>query len=626
MNSISLRSSWMVCLVGFATLLLWCGVARAEALSAAATLSSDTVAMGEEVELQVTVEGSQKAEAPEVRVEGLDIRYVGPFQQIQMNNFEVTRSVRHTYSVVPRKEGVFTIPALTVNVGGKKLSTQPLKLAVSNTAGSVSSGGVAQGGGSAQSAAGAGKFAFAEWILPKTSLYVGEAVPLELRLYVDQKIRCELQPMAAISADGFSIQKMDKPQQRVITKDGREIAEVIFKTAITPVKSGSLTLPAAELNLVAYLPVNRPRAPRMPQGFNSLFDDPVFNSAFNAPQQVVVRAEPVELAVKPLPATGRPHDFSGAVGQFTMETKAAPSRVHAGDPVTLTSVIKGIGSFDRMNAPTVAETPGWRAYPPSGKFKAEDAAGISGEKTFEMALIPETPQTELPPVTFSFFNPSSERYETLAGERIALTVEGPVAASTTPGTAAPASAVAAAAATPAAAPQPTSSDIQYLRLDPGARTSGFEPVWRSRPFWLAQALAFAGLLGLGGWQWRQARNQDGALWRAAALRREKAQALEVLRRESTPLPEFYDAAIRLFQLETALGRVAASIDPATVDAEAACASRPLDCETMEGVRRIFAAHDELRYAGTASGGGGTVYPDQRARVLQIFEQFETCHV
>lgn len=613
-----MKTVFRFCLSLLLGLLVTCGAVRAESPSVAAALSSDTAAVGEPVELTLTVEGSQKAEAPTFRVEGLDIRYVGASTQIQMNNFDVTRSVKHTYTVVARKEGAYTIPPVSVNVGGKAFSSGPVKLTVSNSA--ASSGAGAQAGAAGQPVSG-GKFASAEWVLPKTAVYVGEAVPVELRLYVDQRVRCELQQMPTVNADGFSIQKLDKPQQRQITREGREVTEAIFKTAITPVKSGSLTLPSADINVIAILPAKRPRMPRV-QGFDALFDDPFFSNAFNTPQQIVIRPDPVELEVKPLPAAGRPHDFSGAVGQFTLETKAAPSHVRAGDPVTLTAVVKGVGSFDRMNAPTVAETPGWRAYPPSGKFKADDAAGISGEKTFEMALIPETSQTELPPVTFSFFNPSTERYETLKGDRLPLVVEGaPAAPSPTPAIAAAAPAPSAA---PAATPVAVSSDIQYLRLDLGSRSMGFEPVWTTRAFWLAQALAFAGLLGLGGWQWRRSRDHDDEHRRAARLRREKAQALDLVRSESTAAADFYHAAVRALQLEAALGRLPAAIDPATVDADAACAGRALDCETEEGVRRIFAAHDELRYAGTAAAG--PVYPDQRARVLQLLEQFETCHV
>ena len=582
--------------------------ARAGDVSASATLSSATTTLGEPVELYITILGTQKASAPQVRVEGVSVQYNGASTQIQMNNFDVTRSIKHTYTVLPQKEGTFTIPSLAIDADGKKLATQPLTLTVSNASGAGNAGGQEN------------KFAFSEWVLPKATAYVGEAIPVELRVYVASQIRWDIHQMPSLSGEGFTVATLPKPAIQKITKDGREYDLVVFKTAITPVKAGKLTLPAMDVNTVMVLPQKRGQRARLPDGLPDVFNDPFFSSAFGQQQQqVTIRPDAVELEIKPLPLEGKPKDFSGAVGQFTLETKAAPLRVRAGDPVTITAVVKGIGSFDRMNAPAVAEEPGWRIYPPSGKFQAEDAVGISGAKTFEIAAIPETEKTELPTMAFSFFNPSTEKYETLTADRAALAVENaPVS------TPAPVVAAATPAGTPAATPAPKLNDIQYIRVDAGSWGGSFAPVWRTRDFWLAQLLPLSALLALSGWKWRRVRQSDGAARRAASLRQSKAAAFRVLREDKTQTEAFYSAAIRVIQLETALGN--AHCDPATVDAEAACASRSLDCETAEGIRRLFAAHDELRYAGVGGSFGASTHPDQRARVLQILAQFEKSHV
>ena len=592
-------------------LFAWQNTARAEDVSVSAMLSSATTAVNDPVELQITIQGTPKAPPPQVRVAGLDVQYNGASTQVQMNNFDVTRSIKHTYTVLAQKAGTFTIPALSIDADGKKLSTQPLTLTVS-----------AQTGGGGNVGTQENKFAVADWVLPKSTAYVGEALPVELRLYVDSRVQCQLQQLPVVSGDGFTVQKIGQPQQREITRDGRNFTLVIFKTAITPVKAGKLPI-SAEINALANLPTRRPRMPRM-SGIDQFFGDPFANGFFQTQQQVTIRPDPVEMEIQPLPLDGKPKDFSGAVGQFTLEIKAAPLRVKAGDPVTITAVIKGIGSFDRMNAPAVAEEPGWRVYPPSGKFQADDEVGISGTKTFEIAAIPEAAKTELPKVAFSFFNPSTGKYETLTGDRIALAMENAPVAPPTPSS--PATVAATPSAAPAATPTPTPGDIQYIRVDAGSWGVGFEPVWRTRDFWLVQLLPLSALLALGGWQWRRTRSGNGAARRAATLRQAKAAAFRALRQEKTPAGEFYDAAIRVIQLETALGKT--DIEPAAIDADAACASRPLDCETAEGIRRIFATHDELCYAGIGGSGGAlgeSVHPDQRERVLQILAQFETSH-
>jgi len=608
-----LRLCVSFCLLCVLALLGLADKAWAEDASASATLSSATTTVGEPVLLQVTIQGTQDARRPEVRVDGLTIQYVGPSAnssfQIHFgggtgNGIQADTRTTHTYTVLPGKEGTFTIPALSINAGGKKLTTQPLTLTVLG-----SPGGGSQPVDSANAQAAQQKTLCAEWVLPKDKVYVGEAIPMELRLYIDARVEWRPIQIPSVSGDGFILQKMTRPNLSEVTKDGRKVDMAVFKTAITPVKAGKVTLPATDIFIEATVQEQTPFGP------------------MNIRRQVSIPSNSLEVEVLPLPVVGKPKDFSGAVGQFTMEpTKASPSQVRAGDPVTVTVAIKGIGSFDRMGAPAVAEEPGWRVYPPSGKFAADDEVGISGAKTFEIAAIPETQKAELPKITFSFFNPSTERYETLTGDRFPLTVQGVPVSAPTPTTGVAAAAPSVSAPTPTPPPKP--NDIQYIRVDSGVWGVGFEPVWNTRNFWLAQLLPFSALLMVGGWQWRRARQNNGTARRAARLRQSKAEVFRVLRQEKTLAHDFYDAAIRAFQIETALGRIHSDLDPGMIDAEAACASRPLDCETEEGIRRVFAAHDQLRYAGIGPGGSSDepIYPDQRERVLQILAQFEKSHV
>jgi hypothetical protein len=107
----------------------------ASEISASASLSYEQTTVGEAVELNVTVDGVRTSKAPEIRVDGLHIQYAGPQSRIEMNNFNVTSSVTHTYIVIPQRAGTFTIPALKLDVGGKSLSTRPVKLVVQGAGG-----------------------------------------------------------------------------------------------------------------------------------------------------------------------------------------------------------------------------------------------------------------------------------------------------------------------------------------------------------------------------------------------------------------------------------------------------------------------------------------------------------
>jgi len=47
------------------------------------------------------------------------------------------------------------------------------------------------------------------------------------------------------------------------------------------------------------------------------------------------------MRVIPLPKAGKPDNFSGAVGSFSLSAEAAPKECMVGDPITLMMVIRG---------------------------------------------------------------------------------------------------------------------------------------------------------------------------------------------------------------------------------------------------------------------------------------------
>ena len=594
--------------------------ARAEEPSVNATLSSARVTLGEPVELQLEIRGGS-APKPPITAEGLSIQPVGESTQMQLINGDFRRSVVLTYQVQPLRSGTFTVPAVPVEVGGKKLATRPLTLVV-DAASNPPAGGAGNAAPAGAAAGNEQRLIFAEWVLPKTTGYVGEALPAELRLYVDAQVRANLQQMPSVNADGFTVQRFPQPQQTTINRDGRNYNLLIFKTALIPVKSGSLTLPAAAIDLVAAIPQQqRARRPRLPGGMPDPFSDPFFEQFVVQQQAVKAQAAPVALEVKPLPAAGRPKAFSGAVGTFTMTTKATPTRVKTGDPVTLMAEIAGLGSFDRVEAPRLEEVPGWRAYPPSTKFQADDAVGISGRKTFETALIADQAQDRLPRLSFVFFDPIKEQYVTLTDDSNAVTVEGAAVAST-PTPASPATAAASPAASPKAAPAvptvPAANDIFHIQTESRGWGASFAPLWEQQRFWLLQLVPLAGLLAVGSWGW--ARRRAGREMRNGAQARALAEIRRTLHDPATEAEAFYAAAVRQVQLAAA-PRLAAGVDPATLDGEAIGAALALDenPELEAAVRSLFAEHDAFRYART---GGGTLPPEQRAAVLALLERLD----
>ena len=499
------------CIAVFVALVTFCETHSASAASSGVTavLSNSEAAVGATVQLQIRVTGARSADAPEnIAVNGLEIHRTGTSQHFEMNNSSVT----YNYTILPLQAGRFIIPPQTIRVGNSSLRTPELRLNVADSPGRST-----RSNQSAQPA-NAAKLVFAELIVPKKTAYVGEIVPVQIRLGFDPRAHPKLLEGPEISGQGFTAQKLQQSGENLETINGRSYDVVTFKTAIAAARAGKFEIGPVKAK-AQVLAARRPNTPRSRSPFDLFnlddpFSDPFFSdpfSQFGERREIEINSEPVAFEVKPLPQNAPP-SFSGAIGNFTMTTEAKPKSVQIGDPITVTSTISGRGNFDRVNAPAVEDDRGWHKYPASSKFKNDDEVGISGTKTFEMVLSPNEKKQNIPLLAFSYFDPAKEQYVTLRSDPIAIEVQGgavPVPASVTSQPAA--SAMPAAAATPAA-----KQDILYQLTERG-RVQSFTPLYVRPIFWMAQLIPLLVLLGFAGWKIRQVRIDNREARRIAAL-------------------------------------------------------------------------------------------------------------
>src|SRR5881398_3298765 len=442
-------------------------LAYADSPSVTAVLNSSEAAVGETVHLEIRVAGARGADAPEnIMVDGLEIRRTGTSQRIEMNNLSLTSSAIYDYTVMPLRAGRFTIPPQTIRVGNNSLRTPALTLNVADSPGRSS--GTRPGRDAA--AASASSLVFAELIVPSKTAYVGEIVPVQVRMGFDPRVRPRLVEPPEITGQGFTAQKLQQSGENTETISGRPYEVVTFKTAIAAARAGRFEIGPVKAKAQVVVP-RRQSAPRSrPRSPFDLFDrddpfsDPFFSNPFSQlgeRREVEIKSEPVALEVKPLPKNAPP-SFSGAIGNFTMATDANPKTVQVGDPITVTSTISGRGNFDRVNAPVIEDERGWHKYPPSSKFKQDDEVGISGAKTFETVISANEKKETLPVLAFSYFDPAKEQYVTVRSEPIAISVQGGAAVAQNAGAAqSPAATPSTATARPQVQPSAKPQDILY---------------------------------------------------------------------------------------------------------------------------------------------------------------------
>jgi hypothetical protein len=590
--------------------------------SVTAVLSNSDTVVGETVELQIKVTGPGDARPPEeISLDGLEIHSTGTSRQFEIHNFATSSSVTYNYTILPLRAGRFTIPPQTVFAGGKTLRTPELVLNVADSPGQPTT--TRPSRGAQTQSANTGDMVFAELIVPKKTAYVGEIVPVQIRMGFDARVHPRLVEPPEVTGQGFTAQKLQQSSQNLETINGRPYEVVTFKTAIAAAHTGKFEIGPVKAKAQVVVPRRR-NAPRSRSPFDLFdqddpFSDPFFSNPFaqfGERRDVEISSEPVALEVKPLPPDAPP-SFSGAIGSFTMETDAKPKSVQVGDPVTVTTTISGRGNFDRVNAPMVEDDRGWHKYPPSSKFKQDDEVGISGTKTFEMVLSPNEKKQTLPVLAFSYFDPAKDKYLTLRSEAAAITVQG--------GQAAPN--VAAQAPSPPAKPARTRppvatatkpQDILYQLTEPSRTVESFEPIYTRRIFWAAQSVPLAALLVFAGLKIRRARLDNRQARRMAALQHETAELMHKLRRDDASPREYYAEASRVVRLKAALASGNRGIDPNVVDAETAANTFKLDSDSRDRLRRLFEQNDEWQYSGTHNGPG-RISPENRRDVLELIE-------
>ena len=590
--------------------------ARGDSPKITAVLTSSEVVVGETVQLQIQIDNAGTSVKPpsEIDVPGLQIHFTGKSTEMRWKNFTASSSITYNYTILPEKSGTYKIPPQSIRAGKDNLRTPELTLEV------VDSPRTAAGTGSnrapsGNTQAGENKIAFAELLVPKKIAYVGEMIPVVVRIGFNSRTRVAEMAPPQVSGQGFTVQKLGEPERNLENIEGGSYVVFNYKTAISAARVGNFQIGPVEQKANILVPRRSSGTRRKP--FDPFSEDPFSDPFFALPfgglmeqHEIDVKSDPVSLEVKALPA-GAPPTFSGALGSFSMTAEANPKRVQIGDPITIKAAISGRGNFDRMDAPELSDERGWHKYPPSSNFKQDDDVGISGTKTFELVVSPNEKLTNVPPLAFSYFDPVKEKYVTLHSEAGPLIVEGNApAASAIAGTSPSAS------TPPVPGGQQKTQDILHQINDRGKMVSSFAPVYARKEFWLAQLLPLTLALGVMGWKVQNVRASNRAALRAAQLQHERDELLRKLRRDQLAPREYFSDASRVVQLKTALKQT--NIEPGTVDAETAARVFDLNAEQSERMRRLFATSDEFRYSG-AGNGESALSSDGRRETLELIE-------
>jgi len=236
----------------------------------------------------------------------------------------------------------------------------------------------------------------------KTSCYVGEPVLATYKLYT--RLQSESSLSKNPSFNGFSVVDMTQNDPDTHTKEslnGRPCnVYIIRKAQLYPLQAGPITLETATLdNKLQFLRAEN--------------NSPVT-------QNVSLSSKPLTINVKPLPDAGKPANFKGAVGNFTIESSLGKKDFSADEAGKLIITIAGKGNMQLLTNPEIS----WPEHLEAFDIKSTDntdktTVPLSGNKTFEVPFTADRPgDYTVPPVSFSFFDPVSATYKTITAPAI----------------------------------------------------------------------------------------------------------------------------------------------------------------------------------------------------------------
>jgi len=374
------------------------------AVSVTMQLDRKEATLADSVKMIISVAGARKSDAKPA-VHGLETFHVtggGTSSRLEIINGQVSAGIDFTYFIQPQRTGTFEIGPAEITIDGKVVRSNKETLKISPPS-RIS--GAAQGP------------LFLTATLSPNQVYVEEQTIYTLKLF--RQTRVSDISLALPEQEHLSFKQLGKPLEYQSVHSGQSYQVLEVRFAVTASSEGPYSIRPSTMNLTVYQP--RTRSRRTP------FDDPFFNDpflSFSTGRPMALSSEPAHVEALPLPAQGRPADFSGLVGTFQLESKLEPTEIRAGESATLTVLLKGRGNVHRLPDLEMPELDHTKVYADQPVLEVEtDQQGMGGSKTMKWALVPEKEGLyHIPPLTVSFFDTKIRQYRSIGTSPFSFSV------------------------------------------------------------------------------------------------------------------------------------------------------------------------------------------------------------
>ncbi|CAN1550800.1 Aerotolerance-related protein BatD [Flavobacteriaceae bacterium] len=377
-----------------------------------AKVSKQTLGLNERLRIDFTMNDDGDNFTPP-NFEGFKI-IAGPSQQVSQSWVNGKSSFNKTYSyfLLPTQKGNLVIRQASIDIRGQIYKTSPVKITVTAA--------VEQPRDPNDSQVSADDSLHLVAEISNTNPYINEPITVVYKIYFSYNIGItNWRELDKPKYNDFWSQNIDIKQ--LVAEEGKYKGEkyrfvTLRKTVLYPQKSGKLVIEPLSLDVDVQLPSNRRN---------------IFGQVLLVEDHKRVSAGAKTISVKALPESGKPADFSGAVGRFVFKVTPSKTNLKSGESLDLDVSVSGTGNLKLFTLPKPIVPTALEMYDPvHNEQVSTPLSGMTGKISDKYAIIPQYKgKYPIKPMVFTYFDLGSRSYKTITSPEIMVNVlEGPNAA------------------------------------------------------------------------------------------------------------------------------------------------------------------------------------------------------
>ena len=318
-------------------------------------------------------------------------------------NGDRTSSRSISWTLIPKKHGQLEIPSFKVNIGNKILMTKSHTVQVSK-----------------QTADQATKDLFLEVKVSKNEAYVGEQIKLTYTFYT--RVASKVLSTEFPEYNDFWVEKLFDPVGIQFTPDNWTDVEIdgynykslkIYEVAIFPLQEGIFDLQSMIMKI---------ETKNKDSSFNRLFwDDPFFDTFSQRSRAKLLVSDTVSIEVFSL--QNIPKNFTGAVGNFSLNTSLSNSNVDEGTPLEFKVSLVGEGNLSNIGRPKIEFPDEFDVFEGETNVEKNITDDYSGSITWNYNLIPRKDGSyNIDSIEIPFFNSTTKSWSKAFSNDISLKI------------------------------------------------------------------------------------------------------------------------------------------------------------------------------------------------------------